>query len=200
MTGVRIWTLSVLFGNIPIFIYFTCEQYNIIQFTSPALIDKDTHVFISFGNAVLDTVSVVYHPCALLWVPLFLPRKEEEAAEKKKQEQAAAEQKQALSCTLLQKTCHHQWRWRSNMRHPLTQKFGNSAFFLIKDIFLIIQIPSPKRGIYGFAWMLCTQIGSLTIKLGYDAPFLDKPTTPFLLGIYIFSSHTIILVGKFPNY
>jgi len=100
--------LSVLFGNIPIFIYFTCEQYNIIQFTSPALIDKDTHVFISFGNAVLDTVSVVYHPCALLWVPLFLPRKEEEAAEKKKQEQAAAEQKQALSCTLLQKTCHHQ--------------------------------------------------------------------------------------------
>ena len=72
--------------------------------------------------------------------------------------------------------------------------------FLLKDIFLIIQIPSPKRGIYGFAWMLCTQIGSLTIKLGYDAPFLDKPTTPFLLGIYIFSSHTIILVGKFPNY
>ena len=69
----------------------------------PALIDKDTHVFISFGNAVLDTMSVVYHSCALLWVPLFLPRKEEEAAEKKKQEQAAAEQKQALSCTLLQK-------------------------------------------------------------------------------------------------
>ena len=79
-----------------------------IQFMIPALIDKDTHVFISFGNAVLDTMSVVYHSCVLLWVPLFLPRKEEETAEKKKQEQAAAEQKQAPSCTLLQRTCHHQ--------------------------------------------------------------------------------------------
>ena len=47
-------------------------------------------------------MSVLYHSCALRWVPLFLSRKEEEAAKKKKQEQAAAEQKQALSCTLWQ--------------------------------------------------------------------------------------------------
>ena len=180
--GVRMGHLSVLCGNTilhlnNILIYYitiykcwqrqTCfHQFLAIQYLTPCL---------------LCTIPVLFFGFLC-----FFPAKEEETVEKKKQEQAAAEQKQALSSTLLQRTCQHQWRWRSNMRHPLTQKFCNLARFF-RHIFHHTNSKSKT----GDIWVClnggnCTQICSLTIKFWYDAPFLGKPSTFFFWYLFFF--------------